>query len=1408
MTDRFWKRPPHFSLRFPGWMFVFLFTLCSAAHAVSYTAVPVGGPAAPIVLYYDSSTGDGINWATLDTSVINRSKDDGAIYRGIIFAQRAVEEMTGYQPSILSQTNISSGLVFILMQDAPSSISTDSAIIAALADDGSDPYNHKEAFYIRSEAGRVLVVANTTHGLANGVVALMDSVDYHVLGMGPNWTHIPTIYHSSLTSPQALVFDLDMSDRPDFYIRAMVSAGWSGTKGLIPEAVTGLDPDDEHVFSAYNHMEIGTRRLQRSAPLHPGHALALIHNAAITEMRAGPLLTEGFLAPDIQHGLDASRPAASSSNARQLWFNTDTSGPQAGKIFFSNGTTWIEEPFAPNFLTKVSLDITLGWVRDLILADMKNKAETAFENNPDSWFVYGTDPEDGSGYNHFTDDMINPDWYPVYMGWSNSSGTYTSTIDYDLHNYKGLNQPKEIWDANSVSDHVYALNNWLLDAFDAWIDSLPAGNDDFSTTPPTYRKNTSTGQSKKALVRCDMYSYNYHDVPPNFNLDSRIRLQVASFPKNRGFGKWSFIRTQTDAAEALNELLGEAPGYYQILTYSLVTDWGTNNLLPVLSTDPANIRDRVRSLYDAGIRDYFAEASFNQGKFGLFYYLLQRLFWNATMTQTEVETVRDNWMSMSFGPAASAMTDYYDYIDPTNTVFNGPNFWAKAIDLIDIADADLAAAVTAGTIPADSDYQKRVDDVKLYWYFYYLQDTDQHLSPFTAAMHEFTWKSQMSYMNSMFAATSRIYSQNDLQLISQLSPTYLDAGVAQEPAHYTHAQTSTWWSTIQSHWVYTPVTNFADAGNTLADGTPTNSIDLNDLVSVNEFRGDSYDPNCQPFYYNGSSTGKKPYRVLTIASQDDEEIGFRLTWPNPSLYPIVEIPYSVEYWNTTTQEWELKTDPNFPPVATGGVIAGANSWTGADLGQVEGRYTAALAGTYRIQIEKGGGPNYLASLAFDAAVGPGEVDDIKGLCFGDTGTSYQTQVGASPTYFYIPRGTTTLDFEVWSPASGGTNTLRLYNGLQAIAANETRSININTVGTYTIALDPEETGSIAAFQHGGGLSIPFLYSVPMLWACSPSALLIPRAVAEADGLTISTHFPDQAVDHFSDADLADGTDARTIDQYDLVGISEFQTDTYDTFQAFLFNSSLQPARRFVNIATTAGQDVGCKLTWNDFYGAVNVSYDIERWDSFLREWTSVLTSPPATISPTLIPGTSTWTGVARYEADIRVTTTQTGTYRCTIEPSTLGVFMADLAFDIAAGPAYVNDSRGPTFFETGPYTVSQMWLSPVYFYIPEDTAHLDIEVWKVPDASNPPKIILYDGLPGSSPTVSRTLSFSTVGTHRIVLTDGTGSTADETGTIAAYQGSGFAMPHLYSVPLLWATSPSALMVPRDIANADGLTILP
>ena len=102
-------------------------------------------------------------------------------------------------------------------------------------------------------------------------------------------------------------------------------------------------------------------------------------------------------------------------------------------------------------------------------------------------------------------------------------------------------------------------------------------------------------------------------------------------------------------------------------------------------------------------------------------------------------------------------------------------------------------------------------------------------------------------------------------------------------------------------------------------------------------------------------------------------------------------------------------------------------------------------------------------------------------------------------YIYIPKGTKSLDLEVWDHRKG--KYIQFYSGLPATKPTPTRKVDVSAMATHTIKLQPGEDGTIAAIS-GNLFAFPYLYSVPTFWAKSPSALLIPRDIAEADGLTV------------------------------------------------------------------------------------------------------------------------------------------------------------------------------------------------------------------------------------------------------------------------------------------------------------------
>jgi hypothetical protein len=418
------------------------------------------------------------------------------------------------------------------------------------------------------------------------------------------------------------------------------------------------------------------------------------------------------------------------------------------------------------------------------------------------------------------------------------------------------------------------------------------------------------------------------------------------------------------------------------------------------------------------------------------------------------------------------MKGYYDFMSQEKFTVNAPNNWAKAIRMIDAADKQID--------PAQEPAAKlRIDDVKQYWYFYYLLESGQ-ATPASEAFKELIWKGQMSYMNAMQMLTRRFFQKGRAAEIA-------GEKYASGPAHFTHEETQEWWTKILGHWQVTPVDNFSDA--ILADGTKGADVDMNDLVQVSNFQGPEY--VVQPFSYH--SNFQNTVDFLTAASKPGVEIGFKLWWgsdPNRRGFRDKDVSYGISVWNGETKEWDELVDSG----TTYSHSKTAQFPNGLAYELVNVQYKAPKAGTYRVEIGRGGQSAKLAPVHFDP------VTDTSSEVRAHTYFSSLAGKTQSPTYIYIPKGTKSLDLEMWE--KGGGKTVVLHNELPSNGLVRTRTVDVSAVGTHRIPLEPGEDGSIARLD-ANGFGFPYLYSVPMLWAKSPAELLVPRAVAKADGLTIA-----------------------------------------------------------------------------------------------------------------------------------------------------------------------------------------------------------------------------------------------------------------------------------------------------------------
>ena len=999
----------------------------------------------------------GWDWEALRRAPSKTTAAD-PLYSALLYLQEGLQRMTGALPEVAISGDLSRGIVLVTDATAPPELRDDPEVKEALASRSRDGFDANEAFFIRTEKERTLIVANRVEGLTHGVTALLESIGYEVLGMGPNWTHVPDFHE------RPLVFRLEVAERPGFYIRflAPTTAQNRGVGTL--SGVTLTDPADEPVQESYRRWQVGTRQMGGwSMPrIRGGHALGHYHRPVAMAMR-DENKTEGFLFKHVIIGEASERPAASPENEGTFWINRGEAGSRPD-CYLSNGKEW-EPRNLVSRLAGASLDLTSELTRRVILEQFKARAEEAFAAAPDEPFHFSTDPEDGSPQFARIREMVkNPEWYPA---WLEERGR--SFGSYRLHGFKGIDQPTEKWDGNSPSDIVYGFNNWLLWEYDRYIDSLPPE-----------QQVTATGKSKKASVYCNLLSYNYHDVPPHFNLDPRIRIKIAGFPKNRGRGMWASLVTSSDMAAAYRVLLPDVPSVvYEIWSQAYFHDTSAGNITG--SPSAAEIAQKVHRDYEVGIRGFETETDFNFGKFGLRYYLTTKMLWNPSLSATELDAIRDQWLQRSFGAGWNEMKAYYDFMVPNDSRINSPHRWAQATRMIDAA---WQKAHEAGEVDA----VRRLDDLKQFWYFYYLVESGQTAAD-SPALREFLWKGQSSYMTAMVMVAKRFF--NGKHQLAKILDESLTAG----PAHYSAGETAAWWKKVLDFWPQQQVAEFSDA--LLADGTRGSEVDLNDLVAIPAFSSDNATGttgNLIVYNYNpGKLLMKQDARFFSTAREAGEEIGFKLAWPEQvagrsTLNIARHVPYGISWWDAAAKEWHQEVDFTQTEVPSNPVVKGdGTKWFVA-----EGRFNAPRPGTYRVDVGGGGITSRLTSLDYDL-----ESDSAKGA----GGQTYAIPLSVSrggplPWYFYIPRGTRQLHFEM---ASGSTANLVLYKGTPGRDGTwaSTRRIRIQQGGVNRIELKEGEDGSVAVFETA---TLPYLYSIPMLFAKTPSALLLPRAVARADGL--------------------------------------------------------------------------------------------------------------------------------------------------------------------------------------------------------------------------------------------------------------------------------------------------------------------
>jgi hypothetical protein len=711
------------------------------------------------------------------TSILNNFKNlkwhdtssEAMVIRAANYVSTGLEKVTGRTFQVVASEDLSKGIIITTFASATDEIRNDPQVKKAFSGILNGDYSKNELFLVKTQEKRTLVVANTVDGLLDGVVELMESIGYEALGMGPNWTYTPNYKN------KRLYFNLNKESNPSYYIRGLNAVGNQGY-GLGTVMSISSTASDEPVSDSYWRWLIGARIYSKSMPAYPGHALYKYHKKVLDYIRENKI-SYGFLSKVIVAS-DENRPSPSKELENTLWVNSD-------KVFWCDGKKWLLE--SERGIRNSSLDLSAEFVRQIILEETKKAATLSFQKYPDRPVILGVEPEDGGGERGIGLISHDINWYPKYL----SSKGFLFGQPYKLNNFNGFAQESESWDSQSPSDTIYGFSNWLLKELDAWIDQLPIDD-----------RLTYTKLSKKSLLRCSLYSYNYHDVLPSFNLDPRVRVMVGSYAKNRGKGKWSNFKTQQDIALALKVMLPNEPlADYRIISLARSWDIGYSGIRPrghiplkttsdlyriETSTSAKEISKRYQMSFSKGYRAISFETDLNFGKQGLEYYLTSKMLWNANVSSEQLNEIRNRWFKKSFGSGWKNMRSYYDFMLVENyPQCNRAMAWVQAARMIDSASKEIEAA-------GEVDALKRIDDVKQYWYNLYLFDTKQH-NKSSREFKTYLWKGQMSYMVAMHALLDRYFKSTDARSV-------VGQEISSNSAHYTHEETEVWWGELLAHW--------------------------------------------------------------------------------------------------------------------------------------------------------------------------------------------------------------------------------------------------------------------------------------------------------------------------------------------------------------------------------------------------------------------------------------------------------------------------------------------------------------------------------------------------------------------------------------------------------------------------------
>ena len=223
-----------------------------------------------------------------------------------------------------------------------------------------------------------------------------------------------------------------------------------------------------------------------------------------------------------------------------------------------------------------------------------------------------------------------------------------------------------------------------------------------------------TVRSKHPNVLLGTYAYSSFSHPPTFKIEPNVYIITSTH----------FRRTPLSLEEQVKQW-GTRAEKLGIREYWSVYYWDYDKP-EIGSFNPGIIKKDLKLFAQNSVTGVNIEAGNNWGPRGLSYYLGSKLLWD---TSANINQLTQDFYGKAFGPAAKIMEDYY-------TKFYGPSVGGDQISDNVNPDDDMRTSIikkenlkfgfayldkAINAVPHETDYAKRIDQLRMYFYFLLLR---------------------------------------------------------------------------------------------------------------------------------------------------------------------------------------------------------------------------------------------------------------------------------------------------------------------------------------------------------------------------------------------------------------------------------------------------------------------------------------------------------------------------------------------------------------------------------------------------------------------------------------------------------------------------------------------------------------